>query len=501
MVLVTNNSLASPKSIYGLRSSKGEGESPISLKSPTSLKSLKSQNLLVGIILILLSYSAWARGGTTADSQILLPWLSVFMLVVLSINSYRLSQECDKVKWLRYFLKDIFTDPIIISGTCFLLLLLVQWLNAGRELVFDDVKYRWTYSLPHVSFLPSAVGKEDAAEMLRWFFPAWAILVVMRSGVITGEGIKIILRGIIINAAFLALFGIFQYATGTQSIFWVIPLKGYFFASFGYPNHAGEFFTLVLSVALGFLANRCFRSYKKKEFDKRIIGLIVISILLLAGANLSLSVAGIIFSWFLAVFAVVYGVWYVWKDIRPSVRINLVAACLAVLCIGYFIAAGVGKGNFSEAVTQMKRKTTEREVGVRFPQIEAAIHIWQDNKLFGVGGWGYRYFLPLYTDDDTWQQLQVGGSANVHNDPVQFLTEFGLFGFLMMSYVVGVLVWQIWRLGIYIIRKPRILYPIIGLLITFIHSFFDLPFRSPAILYHWLFILIAIPYLNIRQRG
>ena len=456
---------------------------------------------LVSGILVLLSYTAWARGGTVLSLQALLPWMGLFLFPGIFIISWWYRKEGNSPIYGFRLVAEFLKDPIFYFGLVFMVLLLLQWWNAGRTNVFNETHHCWIYTPPRISFLPSAITKADAREMLRWFFPAWSILLVLRRSVITKNAINAVLIGVMLNASILSAFGIFQYATGTHSIFWAVPLSGDFFASFGYANHAGGFFTLILAVSLGFLANSCFCSYRKKMFSKRIIGFTITSILLLTGANLSLSVAGIILSWGLVFFAVVYGIWYVWRDIRPSVRINLVFACVAVLCIGYFVAAGVGKEKFTDSVAQIKSKTAEREVSARFPKVETAFKIWNNNKLFGVGGWGYRYLAPNYVDDKTYESLKEAGSANVHNDPVQFLTEFGLLGYLMMSGVIICLVIPVCNKGIRIIRKPRVLYPLLGVIITLLQSLFDLPFRSPAILYHWLIVLIALPYLGVHKKN
>lgn len=463
-------------------------------------KSLSSiEKWLVVGVLFLLSYSAWARGGTVMPLQLLLPWLAFFLMAGLFFGAwwYRNQPESSLYGW--QLLVKLLKDPVLQLGSIFMLLLLVQWWNAGRTYIFDIANNCGTYTPPHFAFLPSAIVKEDAAEMLRWFFPAWVILLVVRSGLITSRGMKYILLGITVNASVLAVFGILQYVTGTNALFWIIPLDCPFFASFGYANHAAAFFVLLLSLALGFLANICFRSYKKRKFSKRIIGFIIMCILLLAAANLSLGVAGIIFSWSLVGFAVIYAVGYVWQDIRPSVRINLIVACVGVLCIGYFVTSGLGKDLLTFSFSQVKKKTAAKEISSRFPQVQTAISIWQDNKLCGVGGWGYRYFIQNYADDDTWELLYSSGHANVHNDPVQFLTEFGLAGFLMMTGIIIYLLIPIGKQGLFVIYKPRVLYPLLGLGITVIHSLLDLPFRCPAILYHWLVVLVAIPYLGERK--
>ena len=454
---------------------------------------------LVGGLLLLLSYSAWARGGTVVAVQGGLLFFSFILFIALFVVPWVYRNSADSTIYGKELAVRLLKDPVFSLGLLFLLLLCLQWANAGREHVFDVVNSCWKYDDPRIPFLPSAITKHDAIEMLCWFFPAWVILLVLRSTLISARTIKTMLVALVVNAAALSLFGILQYTSGTDKIFWVLPMTNHFFASFGYANHAGEFFVLMLALALGLLVNVCFNSYRKKKFDKHTIGFVVVCLLLLAGANLSLSGAGIIFSWVLLSFAVGYAVWYVWDSIRVVTRVNLVTGCVVILCVGYFVAAGVGHEAFDDTVKLMTNKTVEREVGVRFPQVKVAFDILDDHRWVGTGGWGYRYLLPDYADDATWELLKGAGSANVHNDPVQFLTEFGMVGFFLMSGIMLSLIVSIWRGGLINVRKPRILYPLLGVGLTLSHSLFDLPFRSPTIMYHFLVILASIPYLTKRK--
>jgi hypothetical protein len=46
-----------------------------------------------------------------------------------------------------------------------------------------------------------------------------------------------------------------QLASGTEAIYWVQPLKGHFFASFTYGNHAAPYFVLAGALTAGLLYN------------------------------------------------------------------------------------------------------------------------------------------------------------------------------------------------------------------------------------------------------
>ncbi len=118
----------------------------------------------------------------------------------------------------------------------------------------------------------------------------------------------------------------------------------------------------------------------------------------------------------------------------------------------------------------------------------AAVDIWRDYPWFGAGGWGFRYFLATKLTPDEWYKVGTG-QANVHNDPLQFLAEFGSLGTALMLVVMASLAFPILRKKAW--RQPQAIPLLAGLTMVMGHSLIDLPFRCPAILYAWLIGLAA----------
>ncbi len=467
-------------------------------------RSFPGRGWLWGAVWLLLTYAAWARGGTHPAFQKPLPWLGLIVLICLAVPVLR-GRYPDTRPAGRGLPGTLLRDPVVYFGLAFLLLLVLQWWNSGRIRIFDIESSRWTHAPPPRPGWPSAITADEAAEMFRWFFPAWCLLVALRSGMLTRRAARRLLRAVLASAAVLAALGIAVYASGSQRIFWVSPAQQHFFASFGYANHAGAFFVLCLGPSLGMVTDEFLRLRSGRRRIGRLVMLVSITILLLAGANLSLSGAGIALSWGLVLFAVVYGIGWVWQLLGVSARINLIAGCAALLCLGFFVVSGFGQRAFDEETTRLESASPERELGQRMHQTRAAVDIWRDAPWFGVGGWGYRYLFPSYVDDAFWeslsdlnpesQSLAKAGKANVHNDPLQFLAEFGIVGGGLMALVVICLLVRIGACGWHEIRQPGILCPLMGTALTVLHSLIDLPFRSPAILYLWLTILACLPIL------
>jgi hypothetical protein len=143
--------------------------------------------------------------------------------------------------------------PVFYLGLAFLAFLAIQWFNAGREQYFDIVYRRWTFTDPPFARLAFCLFPPGSRADAAWFFPAWTIAVAIRSRLLARRALRGLLAFVAGSAALLAAFGLAQYASGTRAIYWRQPLDGHFFASFGYGNHAGPFFVLAESVALGLL--------------------------------------------------------------------------------------------------------------------------------------------------------------------------------------------------------------------------------------------------------
>lgn len=448
-------------------------------------------------LFLLLAYAAWARGGTVACLQGPLPWLAAGVLLEVLISPVAGGEG----PWYFCFRRDrwsrILHDPVFFLGACFLLFLLVQWGNAGRTLVFDWIHWKWVYSAPRVKWLPSAVNAADAREMLRWFFPAWAVVLAIRARLPAELDVFRFLRALTVNAGLLSCFGIAQYVSGTHSIFWSFPLDQHFFASFGYPNHAGAYFILMFAAACGLVLKGIF-GRQRRIARPQLAAAVVAALLCLAGANLTLAVVPIFLAWGVAAAAMIYAGALAWKRLPPLKRVRAGVMLLAIACLAFLLLAVLYHAS-PERVTNglwefraphlMEKKYAERAF-----LLKPALAIWRDHPWFGVGGWGFRYFLGTYIPPEAWPRITLG-YANVHNDLVQFLAEFGVVGTGLMVAIVAVLLSAIY--GARVWRRPAAGMAMLGAALVLAYSLMDLPFRSPAVLFHWLAVLAAAPAFMI----
>jgi hypothetical protein len=395
--------------------------------------------------------------------------------------------------WLR--------DPFFWAALLFLAYLALQWWNAGRTPYFDVEMKRWTYTAPRHAGWPWAFTRAEAAQMLYWFFPAWTLGLTARSPWVSRRGLSWMFRGLIGAAGLLALVGVLQYLTRTPAMFWLMPVGCEFFASFAYTNHAAAYFVLMGAVTAGLLFRETFRADRPIAAAR--VGLFAAILgLCLLGANLSLSRAGVILAWGLASLVAAYGLASGWRRVRPLGKVNLLAATGAAGCVFFLAVSGFGSAairnefavkrapihSMIPALAGINLDLSDRPLLAR-----VATDMWREHAWWGVGGWGFRYLTASYLPETERRYLQIPGRANVHNDPLQFLVEFGGIGGGLMTLALATLVSPLF--GRRLARGSVFAMASAGLGLVVVFSLIDLPFRCPAILWTWVLVLASLPKL------
>lgn len=411
----------------------------------------------------------------------------------------------------------VLRDPVFHLGLAFLGYLAIQWLNAGREQYFDIGYRRWTYTDPPWRGWPSAFSRADAAQMLAWFFPAWAIAVTIRSRLIQRREMQRFMRFLAYNAGLLAVFGLVQYGSKTRAMYWVQPLQGHFFASFGYGNHVGPFFVLAGSMALGLLFREVFDvrhvhadtpSAMRPRHPVRMALLTASALLCAVGAFMGFSRTGIVLCAVLGAFAGIYLWTRAWPLLAAAGRLNLAALTLGLLGSAYFLVAGFGEQGIrkeftlrpaAEGTLHTVWDRIDLELGGRWHYALAAAKIFGDQPLFGAGGWGFKYLVAEKVPPEFWPALETRGWANAHFDLLQFMAEFGLVGAGLLLAALAVMLRDAFR-HCRCRRNAFCALAGAGLALTVGFSCLDIPFRCPAILYVWVALLAALPALDFALR-
>ncbi len=449
-----------------------------------------SDRLLAVSVCALLGWSAWARGGTVATLQSPLPWIGLGILAILAFD------RLDHVKTEPKAQRSWREDTVFWTGLVFLVLLLAQWGNAGRHPYFHPFDQQWVFTPPPNPGWPWAVDRNDAAEMLRWFFPAWALMLAFRHARRSAWLATRVAWFLVINAGLLAAFGIAQALSGTQHIFWITPLPSHFFASFGYENHAASYFALLFALAVGMLLQRLTAGQKSEVGNRRsevnasanrrasIVTAAICAVLCLVGMALSFSRTGLALAVGLPGVALLVAARLFWPRATIAQRVAGVAGLIMGLATVFFVVVSMGGDRLAKESSGLYRINLARELDVRLFMVRSAAQMWMVNPWFGVGGWGFRHFVPVYALENAGTTLGMG-YANTHNDAMQFLCEFGAVGVGLMTSATLAFAWPLLRR----VRgdlTPGLALASAGLLAVVFHSLIDLPFRSPGILYAWL---------------
>lgn len=464
----------------------------------------------------------WIHGGTRPDWLMpVVPYMAFAILLWFLL--------CPQPKKAEFLLDSrqriwglVKRDALTYISLAFTALLIIPFFNVVQEPTLVEATQKWQLFPPRIKWLPFTPDIRRHAIVLLWFIPAMITVVAVKHGLLK-RAKRILLEVICWNGAALALLGFLQLAYKATSILGLTPLDDYFFSVFGYVNVGAAYFTLIGSFAFGLWVQQAaedanLTAISTLEPDELQAPLVTHRMLLpavfcFAGAISTLSRAAILLCILLFVFFVIYGLAFIWKRISLGVRISILSFISALIfsIVVLFFALKL-EGLKKELSSITVDAVIERVMGTGQNHVAVSKKIIADYPLFGVGGWGYPVYQCAYMTPEQLKSMQVVGGSNVHNDMLQFLVEHGYVGFgLMLGFVLLLVI----PLGSELVRFCRLnplgeqhsvssrmfnwfyrLPPVVvaifaGTTATVLHSFGDLPFRSPAVLIVWLVSLVC----------
>ena len=457
-------------------------------------------------VALMVVYASWARGGSSPDYLWAFPWLSLGLLEIMLLMPPTRRTEAPQTA-VKRLLKGLFLDPVTYICIALVAFLTIQWLNGPCELVEEAAAASgWEYTKPPWPDFPFCVEQSEAVQVLIWFLAvSTAVLAICHA--MRPSARVFLLKVLVMNGALLSALGFAQIFTCPDKLFWYRPMEVYFFSTFGYPNHAGTFFTMMTALNIGLVL----RALGDPE-NRRDIGWLSLALFLnAAGIYGSLCRAAIVLGTLVIVVGIVYGLFYLKLGGRiSSAKIILAAGTVAaVATCAVVIAAMPGSPLKKEIDTIDFTDLASVYRGDRQELADAAIDIWKDHQWTGVGGWGFRRYVALYMPQERWDYLRESGRANVHNDALQFLCEHGLIGFgLIVALAVALLAHAFIRLpGIaretnaqtgrprswFGSVSPCVWASFAAIAVMMVHSTMDLPFRSIANTLVWFIVLACLP--------
>ena len=477
---------------------------------------------------------AWLFGGTRADWLVpAVPWLLVFMVEVIFCFPQRHRGETTYDARQRVW-HELKCSPVVWISVGFLLLQLVPFVNNGLCPSCDaDLIAQGARAKPPFRMLPFCVNRWDHLEVLYWFALALTSMIAV-SHCLTRRGKRLVIELIVWNGTALAALGFLQVATDAHGPYWTMQTTGsglgVFFSTFGYPNMAGDYFTVLFGLAVALWADR-FEQVRREESQTDVSELsgneakkygrfwrkhyfLLPAVVLFCAALNTLSRAAILLT---AATAVVYFL-HTWvvvlSRMRKSRRVFFgVWSMMAFGLVIFFSTVTMPSKIQREVNTLESFGLLDRVTGKSQYHTRVATAIWKDHLLFGCGGWGYMHLSPTKLSPDEKLKMQTVGGANVHNDHLQFLAEHGLVGFGALLAIVVLLVWPVCRrwhamvkglrfkkgkdlpprpIQIFALPAP-VLFLMVSALVTVVHACADCPMRSCAVLTLFFITLAALP--------
>ncbi|MCL1887632.1 MAG: O-antigen ligase family protein, partial [Kiritimatiellaeota bacterium] len=448
------------------------------------------------------------HGGVRPQYMGMIPWLAFATLVATLVVPQRKRGE-SHAGAQRRVLRAIPRDPVMWAFAILLLLLWLQNLNSPRMPVAHPPPpgEPYVYQPPPVPWLPVwAVHSEMSLDVLYWFVMAFAVVLGARHGLLKASRRKLLLF-CCWNGALLALFGIAQLKwmsrlpPEARTMYGLTPMKAHYFATFGYQNHAGQFFTFLFILSAALFLQRV----ENEEGPAWKTGLLVAPVALnFAGAILAVSRASILMAVFALVVFGLYAIARLWPAFGWGARARiLVVAALAVgvAAAWYLLTPG---NTVENELKGTDRENVHNRVFENY-QVPAAMRMWADHRFFGVGGWGYRFHVSQYVPAEEWNQTHGAGQANVHNDLAQFLAEHGAVGASAFLFILLALLWPCAK-HLFLYQTPEynwkllfFRFPLVpsltlaAALFMVLDSVVDIPFRSPPCLAMFCLGLICAP--------
>lgn len=491
------------------------------------------RNALALQVFALLAAFSWIHGGTRPDLLLpVIPWLAAFVLEMALVFPQAKSTETLSEARLRVW-KSLVRDPLLYLALAQAALLVIPLFNVAGPPVLDPATGKWAAPVPPHPALPFCTAADEHATLLLWFPPVMIAALAVRHGLLK-RGKRILFEMMCWNGALLSLFGFLQWATGATSVFWGAEKFSDFFSTFGYPNIAGAFFTLLFALSAGLwcahaadekfgpavTASLAFIPEEKTWWDAH--RMFLPTLLNFFGAIATLSRAAILLSAVVLAVLGIYAAAGLWQKASTGGRV-----LIGVSLSGVLLALILGTTVFAPAALKKELDTLSVDAVVTRVSGRGQYHarvageIFKDHPVFGVGGWGYPHYQHLYMTDEELKSKQIVGGVNVHNDSLQFLAEQGWtgFGLLLLCSLAAIIPAVVPMFGrrresaatSQPVPSPRFLYcqsPVsiavpVGCLATVVHSFGDLPFRDPAVLLVWFLAFACAPGFipAVKHRG
>lgn len=454
------------------------------------------ERIFLGIILVQLVFLPWAWGTMHPRNQVIALGLGLLALGVALVprrydEEHAGGREFRLNPWPRLLRFPLFWIGLLLLGY-----IVIQGWNPSWVWERDE-RFWWLRRVNDIAWLPTSVDSPferfNLWRQLMIYAIGWVTVCGLWIGVTRRKSLHILLGVLAANALILAVVGFVHRASGAGKLLWLREFPGAgSFASFVYRNHAGGYFGLLGFVAFGLAVWHYFDGRKRLARSTPSAVWLLVSLFLLGAVVFSLSrgatISVAVFGLGAVIALLILRLTTTTRSTTP-VLVNVMIAAVILGTVGFVVR----EVDFTEVqnrfATLSKLQANDPSVVARRLAREAALEMYGDYWLRGVGAGGFRFLFPNYARKHP--EIHLDGHLqwqHAHIDWLQIPIELGLAGVILITTGVGWagIAWV--RAGGW--RHPLALMIVIGLGQILLHAFMDFPFQNPAILVTWWALLV-----------
>ncbi len=289
-----------------------------------------------------------------------------------------------------------------------------------------------------------------------------------------------LIGALLVLGSLQAMFGIWQAYSGAKTIFGYERPEGYLLRASGTyicPNHLAGLLEMLLGLALAKLAfqhGKGHGSIQQVALKKFLLG--YAAVVIVAGILHSLSRGG-----WVATAAGILG-FVIWATFRARSRWPRIA--LGVAIAGTFatmlfnVAAVRNYVALTFTENQPGASVSDPTLGGRTMYWQSTFKIIQENPLFGTGAGTWNYMQQKHRHPGMQMNPEYA-----HNDILQLMSDYGIFGFSLVLAALACFYWQATRIvrrGVTSEQRAFAIGAILAVSMMLIHSWFDFNLHIPA---------------------
>jgi O-antigen ligase len=393
---------------------------------------------VLGLVLVILLYSALATGAVRLQEFVVVEWLTVALVVVWGVRFWLNPKH--RLLW----------SPLCWAVLAFVAYALARYFTAEIEFV----------------------ARQELVRVVVYAVIFYAVVTNLHRQDTT----QIVAVTVVCLAAAIAMYGVLQFLTDSDRVWHFLRPAAYTrrgSGTFINPNNLAGYLELALPLALAYTLTGRF-----DHVTKVLLG--YCALVIFAGIAVSVSRGG----WLATVLTLM--VFFFWLFRQRDYRLQAVLLLVALVAItALFLAKAQFSTNRSDRLV-IAQQTEDMRVLLWGP----AIQMWKDHFWWGVGpahfDWRFRQYRPAN------HELQMRPDR-AHNDYLNALADWGTVGGLLLAAVWVIFYVEVFRSWRFVQRAPNdlttkrsnktsvVLGGALGLLAILFHSAVDFNLHVPAI--------------------